>query len=998
LQSGVQRAIVPDMPGLRASQSNSEPIDHSDQPEIGERAAPTRRRLLVIGLVVAVVVAGGAAAGVVVATHHSAAHHPAVPTVAGSAPSLTAGRGAAVPFVEEEAANAATNGAVLPKSRDWDTLAGEAVGRTAVTLSGRGKYVEFTTTQPANSLDVRYSIPDRADGSAYNATLSVYVNGAKQHDLTLTNKYSWYYGAYPFVNTPSSGNPHHFYDEVHELLGEELPAGSRVRLQIDAEDTAASYTIDLADFEEVAPPQPEPAGAISVANFGADGSGVHDSSAAFTSAVAAAAAQGKPVWIPTGTFLVTKHIVVPSNTTITGAGEWYSVVTGTGVGIYGNTAPNPSMNVHLSDFAIEGTIDVRDDAAQVNGIGGAMGGGSTISDLWIEHTKVGIWFDGPFDGLTIDHTRIDDTTADGINLHDGITNATVTDNFIRNTGDDGIAAWSENDADTNDVISFDTVEVPVLANNIAIYGGADNQVTDDVVSDTQTQGGGIHLANRFNAVAMSGTTTIARDTALRTGVLDPNWKYGVGALWFWASDSPMAGAVRVNDVDLIDSSYEGIQFTGSSVSNVDLTNVSIAGAGTFALQLESHGSASFKNVVATNIGASAGTYNCLYTGSSDQAFVVTNQGGNTGWSTTFCGPWPTPVRTYAYAPETGPAGFGMSLESASGWVPPGGSTTTVVATSVTTGSTQQVQLTATGLPAGVTARFDAASLTAGGTRVMTVSAASSVAVGSYPITVHAAGAAVSTSAAYTLIVGPAGAGSLSVDKPSLTFATQSEGTPSSAQVVQVKNAGSTTLALTSIATTGDFEQENACGTALAAGDTCDVNVTMDATGAGNRVGALTVAGNTDTVVVQLAGSATASSNLALNKTATASGSQDGYPPLNATDGNTGSYWESTNHAFPQSITVDLGSVQSISKLVLTLPPDSAWTTRSQTITVLGSTDGTTFSTVLPSAAYTFDPSTKNTVTVALPTAPAIRVRYVRLNVTANTGWPAGQFSEIEVYP
>jgi hypothetical protein len=136
----------------------------------------------------------------------------------------------------------------------------------------------------------------------------------------------------------------------------------------------------------------------------------------------------------------------------------------------------------------------------------------------------------------------------------------------------------------------------------------------------------------------------------------------------------------------------------------------------------------------------------------------------------------------------------------------------------------------------------------------------------------------------------------------------------------------------------------------------------------------------------------------LNKTATASGSQDGYPPLNATDGNTGSYWESTNHAFPQSITVDLGGTESIRKLVLTLPPDAAWTTRVQTITVLTSTDGTTFSTVLPSAPYTFDPATKNTVTVSLPSAPAVSARYVRLAVTANTGWPAAQFSEIEVFP
>ena len=745
----------------------------------------------------------------------------------------------------------------------------------------------------------------------------------------------------------------------------EVPAGAHVRLQVDAEDTAASYTIDLVDFEDVAPPRPQPVGSLSVTAFGADPTGVRDSSAAFRSALAAGAAQGKAVWIPSGTFQVNKHLVTPSNTTLTGAGEWYSVLTGDGIGIYGNTAPNPSTNVSLSYFAIDGTVDVRDDAAQVNGIGGAMGGGSTISNLWIEHTKVGIWFDGPFDGVTIERTRIDDTTADGINLHDGITNATVTDNFIRNTGDDGIAAWSENDADTDDVISFNTVEVPVLANNIAIYGGADNQVTDDVVSDTQTQGGGIHLANRFNAVAMSGTTTVARDTALRTGVLDPNWHYGVGALWFWASDSAMAGAVRVSDVNLIDSSYEGIQFAGSSVTNVDFSNVAISGVGTFALQLESHGSASFKNVVATNVGAKAGIYNCQYTGSSEQAFTVTNSGGDTGWNTTFCGAWPAPVHTYVYPPAAGPDGFALSLASTVGSSPPGGSATTLVTTSVTTGAAEPLKLATSGLPAGVAADFDADSLSAGGSRTMTLTAASNVPAGRYPITVTATGATGSKSATYTLIVGRPGAGPLTVDHPSLTFGTQSEGTASSAQVLHLKNTGATSITLTSLTTTGDFGQQSDCGTAIAAGESCEINVTMNPTGAGSRVGALTVSGDTVPIVVALNGSATASENLALNTTPTASGSQDGYPPINATDGNTGSYWESTNHAFPQSITVDLGSVQSISRLVLTLPPDAAWTTRTQTITVASSTDGKAFATVLPSAAYTFDPATKNIVTVPL---------------------------------
>ena len=92
--------------------------------------------------------------------------------------------------------------------------------------------------------------------------------------------------------------------------------------------------------------------------------------------------------------------------------------------------------------------------------------------------------------------------------------------------------------------------------------------------------------------------------------------------------------------------------------------------------------------------------------------------------------------------------------------------------------------------------------------------------------------------------------------------------------------------------------------------------------------------------------------------------------------------------------VDLGSAKSISKIVLDLPPSSSWATRSQTLSVLGSTDGSTFTTVVGSASYTFNPSTGNTVTI---TFPSTTTRYVRLNFTANTGWPAGQLSEFQVF-
>jgi hypothetical protein len=62
---------------------------------------------------------------------------------------------------------------------------------------------------------------------------------------------------------------------------------------------------------------------------------------------------------------------------------------------------------------------------------------------------------------------------------------------------------------------------------------------------------------------------------------------------------------------------------------------------------------------------------------------------------------------------------------------------------------------------------------------------------------------------------------------------------------------------------------------------------------------------------------------------------------------------------------------------------------------LGSTDGSSFSTIVGSANYTFNPATGNTATISF--ASTATVRYLRLNFTANTGWPAGQVSEFQVY-
>jgi phosphatidylethanolamine-binding protein (PEBP) family uncharacterized protein len=91
-----------------------------------------------------------------------------------------------------------------------------------------------------------------------------------------------------------------------------------------------------------------------------------------------------------------------------------------------------------------------------------------------------------------------------------------------------------------------------------------------------------------------------------------------------------------------------------------------------------------------------------------------------------------------------------------------------------------------------------------------------------------------------ITVGTGGGGSFTVSPSSLTFASQNVGTTSAAQAVTVSNGTSGAVSISSIQATGDFAQTNNCGTSLAAGGSCTVNVTFTPTAAGPRSGTLTI--------------------------------------------------------------------------------------------------------------------------------------------------------------
>jgi hypothetical protein len=241
-----------------------------------------------------------------------------------------------------------------------------------------------------------------------------------------------------------------------------------------------------------------------------------------------------------------------------------------------------------------------------------------------------------------------------------------------------------------------------------------------------------------------------------------------------------------------------------------------------------------------------------------------------------------------------------------------------------------------------------------------------------------------------------GGSALTASPSSLSFGNQNTGTDSTAQTVTVTNPGSSSVSISQLAVSGQFAQTNTCGASLGAGASCTVSIQFEPTSTGSQSGTLSVASSAPSSPLTVALSGTgvsANTDLALNQPATASGYTQNYVPSNAVDGNTSTYWESTDSAFPQWFQVDLGSAVSISRIVMDLPPSSSWGTRTQTIEIQGSTDGTNYTTIEAATGYTFN-SPGNTVTV---TFPATSVRYLKLTFTANTGWPAGQLSELDVY-
>ncbi|APR79122.1 secreted protein [Minicystis rosea] len=545
-------------------------------------------------------------------------------TGTGGEPTIPSGGGAAAPFVEYEAESMETNGVVIGPSRTFTEVASEASGRRAVKLTKVGDDVHFKSTTHANSIVVRYSIPD--GGNDYWVTLGVYVDGQLRGRLSLTSRYSWTYGNHDHFNQPDQNNaglgtPHHFFDESRALIGD-IPEGATVMLRKDGEDMASEYVIDLVDLEYVAPPLPKPDGFLSLTDdCGGTPNDATDDSDALQKCIDRVQGEGRPgLYLPPGEFRSISKGLSTSNITIRGAGMWHTTISGffARFDCWGN-------NCQYYDFSVFGDTIQRKDDSPENAFGGNGSSGTRLENIWIEHAKVGYWTGPDTNGLTITHCRMRNLFADGVNFFGGTSNSLVEYTHARNTGDDAFASWSPADHAPNrkNVFQNNLVQVPWMANCFGIYGGEDTVVQDNVCADV-VQYPGILIARQFNSTPFTGTTHIDRNSLIRAG--GSAYDQPHGALKLHAAQGPLQN-LRIGDLEVIDPTYSGIHVEGpGTIDSVWFDKATIKQPKTAAFHLSPNatGAMDAANVAVTN--APQGVLD-----ESGGKFKILVGAGNTGW-------------------------------------------------------------------------------------------------------------------------------------------------------------------------------------------------------------------------------------------------------------------------------------------------------------------------------------------------------------------------------
>ena len=462
----------------------------------------------------------------------------------------TDGYGAKMPYTTHEAENASVeNGATIQQSTDMESTAVEATNQTYVELPKKDAAVTFNVTEPANALNVRYTIPDGASGQ-----LDVQVNGSSVGNLDLSSHSAWQYlkGDHEYDQAIDGSSARFRFDETRLLLKDiQLKSGDKISL-VKKKDDNVPYGIDFIELEQAPAPVAQGENSISIVDKGASANDDSDDTAALLAAVEEAKASGKSVYIPEGRFNFDKQVNIEAdNLKISGAGVWHTQLHFTSDKRYGGgiVFGHNSNGIELSNLYMDSNLTSRyNEDAQYKAISGTLGKDSKIHDIWVQHFEVGMWI-GDYDqtgnmkytdGLVVENARIRNNLADGINFAQGTKNSTVKNSNIRGNGDDGLAIWSSISDGTNAAVEENnrflnnTIESGWRAAGIGIFGGKGHEISGNLIKDVFA-GAGIRINTVFaghNFDLNDSGIKIHDNTVLRSGTTNDLYNLHRGAIDF----------------------------------------------------------------------------------------------------------------------------------------------------------------------------------------------------------------------------------------------------------------------------------------------------------------------------------------------------------------------------------------------------------------------------------------------------------------------------------
>jgi hypothetical protein len=491
--------------------------------------------------------------------------------------------GANTPFITYEAESGVLSGGASVVSltarptTKFSSPALEASGHAYVNLSATGQAVTWTnnTGKDITFINVRYSIPDASGGGGITSTLDLYVNGVFRQALNVNSKQTWLYESSSSSNessqTPSTGNPYQFWDETHAFItGAAVAPGSTITLQQDSTNSASFYNIDLVDLEAPPAALTQPANSLSLATDcgGQANNSSFDNSTALQNCFTNAASESKSVWIPQGTFYLNTatHGWTATGITIQGAGMWYSTL------YYNPPIPQPTQwtilhlnSSNLMDLSVDGN-GIAETGAGGSGYAANVEGSNWVLDSdWIQHEGPAVWANGT--GGLVENMRIDTTWADGINLNNTPTlpgnNLTAINNFIRGSGDDGMAINDTGSGQEMTAITVmnNTIAAPWEASNIGVYGGQTDLVANNLITDS------------VNNYGISAGIFGSAGGPLESGIVEGNVLYRAGSL----GNGTEHPAIGINVGATADSAVQNVTVRGNAVINAQFDGMDIDG-------------------------------------------------------------------------------------------------------------------------------------------------------------------------------------------------------------------------------------------------------------------------------------------------------------------------------------------------------------------------------------------------------------------------------------